>query len=124
MWIFTKYGFYSFVCARQGEGGYHEPVDPDRIMVRCRLKAHLVALKGRFPDLLGDCEIMEFSGTDYAFRIFLEKPLWSKVLACLNDELDYDNFKSSVGLHQGDAGSDYVHSLHKVWEVMHRLQNS
>ena len=48
MWIFTKYGFYSFVCARQGEGGYHEPVDPDRIMVRCRLKAHLVALKGRF----------------------------------------------------------------------------
>lgn len=122
MWLFTKYGYYSSVCARQGEGGHGQPVDPNRIMVRCRLKEHLDALKERFPELLGDCEIKEFSGTDYAFRIFVEKTVWSKVLVGLNEEMDYDNFKSKVARHQGSAGADYEHSLHEVWSVMNRLQ--
>ena len=122
MWLFTKYGFYSSVCARQGDGGHGQPVDPNRIMVRCRLKEHLDALKERFPELLGDCEIKEFSGTDYAFRIFVEKTVWSKVLVGLNEEMDYDNFKSKVARHQGGAGADYKHSLHEVWSVMNRLQ--
>lgn len=122
MWLFTKYGFYSSVCARQGEGGHGQPVDPNRIMVRCRLKSHLDALKERFPELLGDCEIKEFSGTDYAFRIFVEKTVWSKVLVGLNEEMDYDNFKSKVARHQGRVGADYEHSLHEVWSVMNRLQ--
>lgn len=122
MWLFTKYGFYSSVCARQGEGGHGQPVDSNRIMVRCRLKEHLDALKERFPELLGDCEIKEFSGTDYAFRIFVEKTVWSKVLVGLNEEMDYDNFKSKVARHQGSAGADYEHSLHEVWSVMNRLQ--
>ena len=30
--------------------------------------------------LLADCEIKEFIGTDYAFRIFVDKPVWSQVL--------------------------------------------
>lgn len=122
MWLFTKYGYYSSVCARQGEGGHGQPVDHNRIMVRCRLKEHLDALKERFPELLGDCEIKEFSGTDYAFRIFMEKTVWSKVLVGLNEEMDYDNFKSKVARHQGSAGADYEHSLHEVWSVMNRLQ--
>lgn len=122
MWLFTKYGFYSSVCARQGEGGHGQPVDPNRIMVRCRLKEHLNALKERFPELLGDCEVKEFSGTDYAFRIFVEKPVWSKMLVGLNEEMDYDNFKSKVARHQGSTGADYEHSLHEVWSVMNRLQ--
>lgn len=122
MWLFTKYGFYSAVCARQGDGRYGQPVDPDRIMVRARVRMHLDALKERFAGLLGGCEIQEFSGSDYAFRIFVEKPVWSQVLVGLNDELDYDNFKSEVAHHQGKAGAAYEHSLHEVWSVMHRLQ--
>ena len=50
MWIFTKYGFYSAVCARQGDGKKHQPVDPDRIMVRARARQHLDNLVARFPD--------------------------------------------------------------------------
>src|SRR5436305_641101 len=34
MWIFTKHGFFSAVCAREGDGSHGRPVDPDRIMVR------------------------------------------------------------------------------------------
>jgi hypothetical protein len=122
MWLFTKQGFYSAVCARQGDGKHGQPLDPDRIMVRARVRQHLEALKKRFPNLLGQCEIREFAGTDYAFRIFVAKPIWSGVLAELADETDYDNFKSEVARHQGRAGAAYGHSLHEVWSVMNRLQ--
>lgn len=122
MWIFTKHGFFSAVCARQGDGKHGQPVDLDRIMVRARIRDHLVALKKRFPDLIAECEIQEFVGTDYAFRIFVDKPAWSQVLVGLNDDTDYDNFKSAVARHQGRAGAAYEHSLHEVWSVMNKLQ--
>jgi hypothetical protein len=82
----------------------------------------LEALKERFPDILGECEIQESAGTDYAFRLFVEKSVWKQVLAGLAEETDYDNFKSEVAHHQGKAGATYKHSLHEVWSVMHRLQ--
>jgi len=115
MWIFTKYGFYSAVCARQGDGGHDQPVDPNRIMVRARVSKHLDALKVRFSDLLVDCEIMEFPGTDYAFRIFVDKPVWSQVLVGLNEDMEYDNFKSGGARFQGRSGADHEHTLHEVW---------
>lgn len=65
MWLFTKYGFYSAVCARQGDGKHGQPINPDRIMVRARVSGHLEALKQRFGDLIGDCEVREFSTSDY-----------------------------------------------------------
>ncbi len=122
MWIFTRYGFYSAVCARQGDGRREQPVNPNRIMVRCRVRQHLEALIARFPDWLAGCEIKEFLGTDYAFRIFVDKPLWSQVLVGLNEEMDYDNFKGEVAGFQGRDRSGYVHALHDVWAVMHHLQ--
>ena len=122
MWIFTKHGFFSAVCARRGSGKQGHPVDPDRIMVRTRLRSHLAALQERFPEFIGECEIKEFVGTDYAFRLFVPKSVWKQVLAALAEETDYDNFKSEVARHQGKAGAAYEHSLHEVWEVMNRLQ--
>jgi hypothetical protein len=122
MCVFTKHGFFSAVSARQGSGKQGQPVDPNRIMVRSRVRAHLEALKKRFPDLLGQCDIQEFAGTDYAFRIFVAKSAWSQVLFLLAEETDYDNFKSEVARHQGKAGAAYERSLHDVWSVMYRLQ--
>ena len=122
MWIFTKHGFFSAVCARQGDGKHSQPVDPDRIMVRARVRGHLEALKKRFPELLDESDIQESAGTDYAYRLFVQKSAWMQVLARLAEETDYDNFKSEVARHQGRAGAAYEHSLHEVWSVMHRLQ--
>lgn len=122
MWLFTKHGFYSAVCARQGDGSHSQPVDSDRIMVRARVRSHLEALKDGFSDVLADCEVKEFAGTDYAFRIFVDKSVWSQVLVGLNEEMDYDNFKSEVARHQESEGAAYAHSLHDVWSVMNRLQ--
>ena len=87
----------------QGDGKHGQPVDPDRIMVRARVRGHLEALKKRFPDLLDECEIQESAGTDYAYRLFVQKSAWMQVLAGLAEETDYDNFKSEVARHQGRA---------------------
>lgn len=124
MWIFTKHGFFSAVCARQGQGQHGQPVDPDRIMVRARLRLHLKALKERFSDYLGECEIQETAEADYAFRLFVLKSAWVQVLAGLAEETDYDNFKAEVARHQGKSGAAYEHSLHDVWSVMHKLQET
>ena len=122
MWLFTKHGFYSAVCARTGDGRHGQPPDADRIVVRARVREHLKALKDRFPHLLGQCEIVECVGTDYAVRIFVEKETWSQVVKSLADDIDYDNFKSEVARHHGSSGRSYEHSLHAVWSIMYRLQ--
>ena len=122
MWIFTRYGFFSAVCARQADGGYGAPVDHERIMVRARARAHLEALLARFPDQLGSCEIRESSATDYAFRILVSKSAWSEVMAELARDIDYGNFKSEVARHQGAAGAAYEDALHEVWGTMLTLQ--
>lgn len=122
MWIFTKHGFFSAVCARQGDGKRGQAVDPTRIMVRARVRDHLDALKQRFPNLIGKCEIQDSAGTDYAFRLFVLKSAWMQVLSGLAEETDYDNFKTEVAKHQGRAGAPYEASLHDVWSVMRQLQ--
>jgi hypothetical protein len=122
MWLFTKHGFFSAVCARQGDGRHGQPVDPDRIMVRARVRGHLEALKNGFPGLLGECDVQKTAGTDYAYRLFVQKTAWMQVLAGLAEETDYDNFKSEVARHQGHGGAAYEHSLHEVWSMMHKLQ--
>lgn len=124
MWIFTKYGFYSAVCARQGDGSHGQPVDPDRIMVRARVRSHLEGLQARFPEQLGNCTVEQFPFSDYAYRFFLDKKTWASVVTELVSETDYDNFKSEVRLHQGSAGADYEEALHRVWGDMMRLQSA
>jgi len=37
MWVFTRQGFFSAVCARQGSGKHGQPIDLNRIMVRAPL---------------------------------------------------------------------------------------
>lgn len=123
MWIFTKHGFFSAVCARQGDGKHGRPVDVDRIMVRARVREHLTALKQQFPEQLGQSEIQESVGTDYAYRLFVQKSDWVLIMGQLADEIDYDNFKSEVAKHQGRPGAAYEHALHEVWSVMNRLQH-
>jgi hypothetical protein len=122
MWIFTKHGFFSAVCARRGDGRHGQPVDPDRIMVRARVRSHLEALENRFPELLGQCDILQSKSADYAYRLFVPKAAWTQVLAGLAEETDYDNFKSEVARHQGRAGAAYENALHRIWSVMHGLQ--
>ena len=86
-WYYTSEG------QRQGRVA---AVTPDTIKVPAALRPHLEALQVRFQDLIGECEIKESVGTDYAFRIFVDESVWSQVFVRLNDDLDCDNFTSEV----------------------------
>src|SRR5262249_54076796 len=123
MWIFIRHGFFSAVCARKGDERPGQTVDTDRIMARSRGRPHLESLKNRIPELPARSEIREFAGTDYAYRVFLEKQVWAEVLSALANEIDYDNFKSEVARHRGAQGAAYEHALHNIWSVIYRLQS-
>lgn len=118
MWIFSRYGFYSVVCAREGDG-WNPKIDKDRLMVRARSKKHLENLIARFPELKS-CKMIETPHNDYRFRLFCEKAAWNKIMAALSEELDYDNFKDKVKHHLGDK--EYEQSLGEVWSTMYRFQ--
>jgi hypothetical protein len=118
MWLFTQYGFYSVVCARDLHGNATR-VDPNTFMVRARSRSHLESLQKRFPQL-ASLAIGETTNTDYRFRIVVPKPVWIEVTQELTAEIDYGNFKDRAYSQSGD--DRYVHALHDVWEVMERLQ--
>lgn len=114
MWLFTKYGFFSAVCAAQSKRG--GDVDPNTIMVRARVRAHLEALKARFPRLKA-AKILTDAGTDYRYRIIVPKEAWAEVAAALAQEIDYGNFKSAC-----KRDHEYHDALMRVWTVVRGLQ--
>jgi hypothetical protein len=118
MWLFTQYGFYSVVCARDLQGGPNR-IDPSAVMVRARCRRHIESLQKRFPQF-APLEIGDTADTDYRFRIVVSKPVWVEVAQELALEIDYGNFKDRALSHSGDER--YVHALHDVWAVMERLQ--
>lgn len=116
MWMFTKYGFFSATCARDGTGKT-ATVNKNKIQVRARDKAHLENLIKGFPKELAGTPVHSFKGTDYPFRIYLPKKTWAKIAELLSEEIDYTNFKNEAGAKCGEK-SPYVHALHEVWWVM------
>ena len=122
MWLFTQYGFYSVVCARDlspTTANSPSGIAKDTLMVRARVRRHLEDLQKRFPELAG-CEILTTLNTDYRFRLVVSKTDWVQVADQLAKEIDYGNFKSRVHTLTGDA--EYMHALHEVWAVMEKLQ--
>ena len=120
MWIFTQYGFFSAVCARDEQG---QP-NPEEMMIRARDKEHLERLQERFHQLRA-YQIKESPRADYRYRIIVGKPVWAEVSLELVQEIDYDNFKDKVAETYADNDNmmRYEHSLHQVWQVMFSLQH-
>lgn len=116
MWLFTVYGFFSVVCARNEKG---KP-DASKIMVRARNKQHLLSLQKRFGFLLGTMDIEESQDTDYPFRLFVGKPTWVRLLGDLAKEINYDNFKAECS-NNALVSDEYLDILHKVWGVAKKL---
>jgi hypothetical protein len=122
MWIFTRYGFFSI--ARANKAG-SEDIDPDLVMVRSRLKEHLLRLQNRFKDTnIGKLTIGSSEHTDYRCRIVMPKSEWSAALSEMAMEQTWRNFKSEAGLFQRvhKLSERYVEALHDIWTVMYRLQ--
>lgn len=120
MWIFTRYGFYSVVCARVN-GPQGELVDPDTVVVRARRRDHIEALQRRIP-ALGGTDVLVQPHSDYRFRIKVAKKVWAGALADLAEEQTWDNFKNEAHRYQGRDGDEYVSLLHRIWREMYAFQ--
>ncbi len=108
MWIFTVDGFYSAVQDKN---------DPTRIMVRARKKGDLETLLKRLKS--EELEILDWVGSDYAYRVFMPRELWLDYLEEMGRELDYPNFKA-----RAIPAGDYNRSVtyHRVWGIMRDWQ--
>jgi hypothetical protein len=114
---FAIYGFYSIASASRPDGS----LDSQTVMIRARLKDHLQNLQRRFP-VLADTKIITLPNVDYRHRIVVPKTVWVGVLSGLAEEMEWSNFKNQVARYQGKPGAAYSTALHRVWEVMERLQ--
>ncbi len=119
MWLFTRYGFYSIASADKPDGS----LDPDSLMIRSRVLAHLQNLKARFP-ALKDADVLVTPDRDYRYRVIVSKSDWAEAVVELVREQEWANFKSEAARHQGILGSDYLAALHETWAVMYRLQEN
>ena len=120
MWLMTKYGFFSVVCAWESE--MDQTPHADLLMIRARRKAHLTNLQNRFK-VLHDYAITETQNTDYPYRIFAAKADMAGVFMSLLNEMDYCNFKTEVHNALPDDG-DYQKFLMSVWSEGLYMQKS
>lgn len=116
MWIFTKCGFFSVVCAREGHGERGKPLDLGRVMIRARDFRHLEKLQEECVGL-SDLPIERFPNTDYEYRIFATKDQWAAAVTHLAQEIDYGNFKSEISK-QGRESAEYLDAMGDVWVRM------
>ena len=123
MWLFTRWGFFSCACTRQGDGGPENDIDPNSLCVRARLRSHLEQLQGHLPDLVGNCEISEYPESDYRYRIYVDKGIWSQVMISLCQELNYDNFREEMVQEHSMNDPGYVKRLGEIAKIMEKLQN-
>src|SRR5687768_4201215 len=92
MWLLTPQGFYSIVAYRR---------DADRLLVRARVREDLQALREQIPDL----RIFSDRSADYRWRAVVTRAECVAALAQLAEDLNCDNFESTVAERQGHKRS-------------------
>lgn len=112
MWLFTQDGFISIVAHRRKH---------DVALVRARDAESLLPLVtySDSPDLPN--EITRTPDADYPYRLEITWRQLSKYLVDQVYNITYDNFKNQVHDTRGD---DFAAPLHKVWSVMHEVEDS
>lgn len=119
MWLFTKTGFVSIV----EKAGDHEA---QTVTVRSRDLESLEVMREDIYKLydyeLGEAEITENSGTDYAYRMVITKEELKRYMVAIVDGIDYDNFKSEIVPNRKnsggeEAGKKWYDTLMKIWSA-------
>ena len=97
MWLFTRWGFYSIACARQGDdGSTGNEIDSHSLVIEAFDEQHLTALKSHLPDLIGNCFIKQVAESEFRFHMIVDKNIWSQVMLSLSQELNYDDFREEM----------------------------
>ncbi len=106
MWIFKNDAFVSIV---------QDWDMPDQLWARARIRGDLE----RFFDVT-DLPVIETPSADYRFRVVVDREAVKSALICAVDDIDYDNFKSSIA---ATPVEDERHNAYlKVWSAMMAFQ--
>ncbi|CAN5155318.1 hypothetical protein BH24ACT23_BH24ACT23_10200 [soil metagenome] len=84
MWLVSTQGFYSVVRHRR---------DPDKLIVRSRVREDLEELREQIPAL----RVFSDDSADYRWRAVVTQAEWVAAVAQLATEIDYDNLQVSCG---------------------------
>jgi len=106
MWVTTTQGFYSAVAHR---------TKPGVLLIRCRVKGDLDALKRQIPSL----KPFRDGTADYPWRAEVSQADWMMAVARLAGEVDYDNFKNEVTRRQGKRRAGVYM---RVWSALTQLE--
>lgn len=104
MWIFTRDGFISTVYKYEG------------VQVRARDKESLKRIAQ-----FCSADIRHSPNADYPYRVTTDRETFAEWLSKEAMDMDYPNFKSEV---QDVRGLSFVRPLHKVWDIMHEVEDS
>ena len=83
----------------------------DRLLVRSRIAGDIEEV---FPNAI----VMETSYADYRFHAWLPRSEVTQALSRYVEDLDYTNFKNSVG------DKDRIRPLVQVWSIKHEHQKA
>lgn len=111
MWIYLKTGFYSVV--------HKPPCEKGELLVRTRSKVDMDKLQKLLKTKYQfDGEVIDSPKADYAYRMVVPRNVIAEFLSAVVTELDYKNFKDSIG------GNDYQRreAYMRCWEAMYEWQ--
>lgn len=119
MWIMTKYGFFSVVCAHKNPdtGRIDGRPHSNLVMVRARDINHLESLLQAAHLSL---DIKSTGGTDYPYRVVMDRETLGIIMRGLVGGIDYVNFKDAV--HSTRPADTRFHKfLMDIWHLGLRL---
>ncbi len=102
MWVFLNKAFLSIVQDRNND---------ERLLVRGRLE-------GDIESVFEFADVEETPDADYRFRAFVPKDVVALALYAAVLNIDYPNFKGSIGRRDNDRHAAYM----RVWSEMRRTQ--
>ncbi|MBL81391.1 MAG: hypothetical protein CMM80_02410 [Rhodospirillaceae bacterium] len=102
MWIFLNNSFLSIVENRTNK---------KELLVRSRIK-------GDIENVFPDSNVFEMKNADYKYRCFIKKTDVSNKLKNIVENINYDNFKSSISSDQLKRHNSYLN----VWNELRKLQ--
>lgn len=130
MWVFTQHGFFSVVRGDDTilPDGSSEPT----VQVRARYRQHLEELRVRFPEQLGDAQVIgyddpeyeeEYRDRDYEYRLFVPEPVWQELATALAADVTYSNFKGRVHARAHETRLSETPYMDQLYGVYDRMTN-
>jgi hypothetical protein len=127
MWLITEDGFYSVIAynpkADRKSNSVFKSIakGPNtHVLVRCRVKQHLEALRRVMPNLVIDDQ----SSADYRYRAVMPRRKWKGYLNQMTDAIDYEgHYKEVVRDAQPKELRQPMYSaMMSVWSIFAKLQ--